>query len=119
MYFQDFKTNLFCVDGRHRSATTNIYGDITSEGSKVLICYCSICNRKKSMTVTDNTKQAEGLGDSFKILCEKGLNVSKKMAKKRIKEPGRSLDITANIASAVASRNVQAASPTLPKVINF
>ena len=47
MSFQISKTNSYCVGGRHRSATTEIYGDITSKGSKVLIGYCSICNRKK------------------------------------------------------------------------
>ena len=70
----------YCVRGRHRSATSIVYGDITSKCSKVLIGYWSICNRKKLMTVSDNTIQAEGLGDFFKNLCKKGLNVSKKMA---------------------------------------
>ena len=46
-----------------------------------------VCNRKKSMIVSDNVIQAEGLGDFFKNLGKKGLNVSKKMAKKRIKHP--------------------------------
>ena len=42
----------------------NIYGDITGESSKVIIGYCSICIRKKSMTVSsDHTIPAEGLGD--------------------------------------------------------
>ena len=67
MSFQKFKSDSFCVGGRHRSATKNKYGDITSKGSKVLIGYCSICNRKKSMTVSVNTIQAEGLGSFFKI----------------------------------------------------
>ena len=46
MSFQKIRTNSFCVGGRHRSATTNIHGDITSKGSKVIIGYCSICSRK-------------------------------------------------------------------------
>ena len=45
----------FCVGGRHRSATKNNYGDITSKGSKVLIGYCSLCITKKSRTVSDKT----------------------------------------------------------------
>ena len=49
------ETNSYCVGGRHISATKNIYGGITSKGNKVLIGYCSICIRKKSMTVSDNT----------------------------------------------------------------
>ena len=55
MNFQQFKSDRYCVGGRHKSATKNLDGDITSKGSKVLISSCSICNRKKSMTVGDNT----------------------------------------------------------------
>ena len=68
MSFQKFETDSYCVGGRHRSATKNIYGDITFKGSKVLIGYCSICNRKKSMNVSDNTNKAEGLGSFFRKL---------------------------------------------------
>ena len=81
MTFSKFKTDSYYVGGRHRSATKNIHGDMTSKGSKILIGYCSVCNRKKSMTVSDDTIKAEGLGDFFKNLGKKGLNVSKKMAK--------------------------------------
>ena len=81
MTFNKIETNSYCVGGRHKSATKNIYGSITSKGSKVVIGYCSICNRKKSMTVTDNTINAECLGDFFKNLRKKGLNVSEKKAK--------------------------------------
>ena len=86
----------------HRSATTKNYGNITKKG-KVLIGYCSICNRKKSMTVSDNTIKAEGLGDFCKNLGKKGLNVSKKMAKNVLGNPGRALDLTAKLTTAAAS----------------
>ena len=56
------------------------------------------------MTVSDNTIKAEGLGDFFKNLGEKGLNLSKKMAKNVIRNPGRALNLTAKIATATASR---------------
>ena len=46
------------------------------------------------MTVSDDTKKAEGLGDFFKNLVKKGLNVSKKMAKNVLSNPGRDLDLT-------------------------
>ena len=62
----------YCVGGRHRLATTKVYRNITSKDSKVLIGYCSICNKNKPMTVSDNTKQAEGLG-SFSKIWEKFL----------------------------------------------
>ena len=71
MSLQKFESDSFCVGGRHRSATKKIYGDITSKSIKVLKGYCSKCIRKKSMTVSDNTKKAEGLGDFFKNLGKK------------------------------------------------
>ena len=121
MSFQKFEKDSYCVGGRHRSSTKNIYGSINSKGSKILNCYCSIssCNRKQSMLVSDNTIQAEGLGDFSKNLGKKGLNVSKKMAKNVLENPGRALEITSNIATAAATRNQKAIASTLPEVINF
>ena len=81
MSFQELKSDSFCVGVRHRSATTNIYGDISSKGCKVLIGFCFICDEKKSMTVSDNTIVAEDLADFFKNQVKKGLNASKQMAK--------------------------------------
>ena len=52
MSFQKLKSDSYCVGGRHRSLTSKIYGDIASKVSKVLSGNCSICNRKKSMTVS-------------------------------------------------------------------
>ena len=104
MSFQRFKSDSFCVGGRHRSATKNIYGNITSKGNKVLIGYCSNCDLKKSMAVSDNSIQAKDLGDLFKHLGKRGLNVSKKMAKKYLKILAQLL-ITLNFATAAASRN--------------
>ena len=40
------------------------------------------------MIVSDNTIQSEGLGDFFKNLGKKRLNVSKKMAKNVLSNPG-------------------------------
>ena len=88
-----------------------IYVSITSKSSKALTGYCSICNRKKSMTVRDNTIKAESLGDFFKNLGKKGLNVSKKTAKNATKNPGRALDIAA------ASRNPKNVMSTPPDLI--
>ena len=94
------------------------YGDITSKGN-IKIDYCSICNEKKSMTVSDNTIQAEGLGDFSKNLYKKRLNVSKNTAKYVLKNPGRALEIGANVGSAFASRSPKAALSSLQEVINF
>ena len=71
------------------------------------------------MIVSDNAIQAEGLGDFFKNLGKKGLNVSKKMAKNVLSNPGRALDLTAKIATAAASRNSKQALSTLPDMITF
>ena len=60
-----------------------IYQLINKNGEevKLLIGRCSICNRKNSMVVSDNVIRAEGIGDFFKNLGKKGLNVSKKWQK--------------------------------------
>ena len=60
MSFQNYKRDSYCVGGKHGSSTVFIHGNLTSKGSKVLSGYCSICNRRKSMTVSDNTIHAEG-----------------------------------------------------------
>ena len=70
MSFQKVKIDSYCVRGRHPSSTKNIYGDIISEGSKVLLSYCSNCNKKKSMVVSDNFIQAEALGSFLKKIWE-------------------------------------------------
>ena len=90
---------------------------MTSKGNKVLIGYCSICNRKKTMTVSGHTIKAEGLSEFFKNLGKKGLNVSKKMAKNVLSNPGRAIDLTAKIATAAASRNSKQALSTLAELI--
>ena len=119
-----FETNSYCVGGKHHSGTKNISGEITinkktNKEIKLLVGKCMVCNRKKSMIVSDNTIKAEGLGSFFKNLGKKGLNVSKKMAKNVISNPGRALDLTAKIATAAASRNSKQALSTLPELITF
>ena len=124
MSFQEFKSDSYCVGGRHRSATKNIVGDITNNKKtgkefKLLVGKCVICDRKKTMIVSDNVIQAEGLGDFFKNLGKKGLNVSKKIAKNVLSNPGRTLDLTAKIATAAGYRNSKQALSTLPELITF
>ena len=124
MSFQKFKSDSYCVGGKHRSGTKNIAGEITlnkknGKEIKLLVGKCVVCNRKKSMIVSDNVIRAEGLGDFFKNLGKKTLNVSKKMAKNVLSNPGRALDLTAKIATAAASRNSKQALSTLPELITF
>ena len=74
---------------------------------------------KTSKTLSDNTIQAEDLKDFIKILVRKGLIISKTMAKDVIKNPGRALEIRANVGTAFATKNTNAALSSLPEVNKF
>ena len=71
------------------------------------------------MILSDNTIQAEGLGDFFENLEKVSSKAAKKLARIALKDPSRFLEIGANVATAEASRNPKAAFSTLPEVINF
>ena len=50
MSFQKFKTNSYCVGGKHRSSTRNIAGEITFNKNsgkeiKLLVGLCEVCIR--------------------------------------------------------------------------
>ena len=124
MNSQKFKTNSFCVGGKHRSGTKNITGEITfnkktDKEVKLLVGKCVICDRKESMIVSDNTIQAEGLGDFFKNSGKVSSKAAKKLARNALKNPSRFLEIGANVATAAVSKNPKAALSALPEVINF
>ena len=124
MSFQKFKTNSFCVGQKHYSGTKNIIGEITLNKKtgreiKLLVGQCSICIRKKSMIVSDNTIQAKGLGSFFKSLGRISAKAGKKLATNVLKNPGRALENTSNIATAAATKSPEAALSSLPEVINF
>ena len=72
MIFIKYERDSYCVGGRHRSATKKIIGILTSKGSKILTGYCSVCNTKKSIPVSDNTIKVEGFVDFFKNRGKKG-----------------------------------------------
>ena len=71
------------------------------------------------MTVSDNTKQVEGLGSFFKKLGKISAKVVKKIATNALKNPAGFLEIGAKFATAAASRNPKAALSTMPEAINF
>ena len=124
MSFQNFKSDSYCVGGRHRSATKYIVGDITinkksGKEVKLLVGKCVICDRKKTMIVSDNVIQAERLGDFFKNLGKISAKAGKKLAKNILSNPGRALSLTAKIATAAGTKSPKAALSTLPEVINF
>ena len=74
---------------------------------------------KRSITASDNTIQAEGLGSFFKNLGKVSANAGKNLATNAFKNSARFLEIGANFATAAASRNPEASLSTLPEVINF
>ena len=124
MTFNKFKTDSYCVGGRHKSSTKNLVGEITinkktGKEVKLLVGRCVVCDRKKTMIVSDNVIQAEGLDGFFKNLGKISAKAGKKLAKNVISNPGRALDLTAKIATAAATKSPKAALSTLPEVINF
>ena len=124
MNSQKFKSESYCVGGKHRSSTKNITGEITfnkktGKEFKLLVGKCVICDRRKSMIVSDNTIQAEGLGNFFKKLGKVSGKAAKKIATNALKNPSRFLEIGANVATAAVCKNPKAALAALPEVINF
>ena len=120
MSFNKFKNNSYCVGGKHYSATTNIRGDITQNKKtgasvKLLRGTCSSCKRNKSLIVSDQTIQAEGLGDFFRGIGKAAKNVGKKI----LTNPGRALELAANIGTAAASKNPRMIAATAPDIIKF
>ena len=124
MSFQKFETNSYCVGQKHYSGTKNTAGEITvnrKTGREIefFVGQCSICNRKKSMIVSDNTIQAEGLEDFFKNLGKASTKAAKKLATNALTNPSRFLEIGANVATAAVSKIPRAALSALPEVIKF
>ena len=121
MSYNKFINNSYCVGGKHYSPTTNIYGDTTNTGIQMgrpvhtLRGNCVTCNRKKSLIVSERTIDGEGLGDFFKHLGSAAKNVGKKI----LNNPGRALEIAANIGTAAASKNPRMIAATAPHIIKF
>ena len=120
MSFSKFKNNSYCVGGKHYSATTNIRGDITQNKKtgmpvKLLRGTCSSCKRNKSLIVSDQTIQAEGLGDFFRGIGKAAKSVGKKI----LNNPGRAFELAANIGTAAASKNPRMIATTAPDIIKF
>ena len=76
---------------------------------------CVMCSRNKSLIVSDQTINGEGLGDFFKHLGSAAKNVEKKI----LNNPARALEIAANIGTASASKNPKLIAATAPDVIKF
>ena len=72
MNSQKFKSDSYCVGGKHASSTKNITGEITfnkktGKEIKLLVGKCVICDRKNSMIVSDNTIKQKVLETFSKI----------------------------------------------------
>ena len=82
---------------------------------KLLVGTCSTCKRQKSLIVSDQTIQAEGLGNFLSSLVKAAKNVGKKV----LKSPGRALQIAAVIGTAPAYENPRLIAATAPDIIKF
>ena len=71
------------------------------------------------MKVSDNTTKVEGLGSFFKYLGRMSAKAGKNLATNALKNPGRIVELGANVAMAAASRTPKAVLSKLPEVINF
>ena len=65
--------------------------------------------------VSDQTIQAKRLGNFFKHLGSAAKNVGKKI----LNNPGRALELAANIGTAAASKNLRMIAATAPDTIKF
>ena len=125
MSYNKFINNSYCVGGKHYSPTTNIYGEITNTGISmsrpvnILRGNCMICNRNKSLIVSERTINAEGLGDFLKHLGKATAKAAQNVGTKILNNPGRALEIAANIGFAAASENPRLIAATAPEVIKF
>ena len=113
--FSKFKNYSYCVGRKYYAATTNIRGDITANNRKILRGTCVTCKRNKSLFVSDQTKNGEGLGDFFKQIRK----AAKIVGKKILYNPGRALELAANIGTVTASKNPKLIAATAPNIIKF
>ena len=74
----------------------------TGREYKLLVGLCVLCIRKKSMILSDNTRQLERLGSFFKNLGKLSAKAGKVIATNALTNPGRFLEIGANVATAAA-----------------
>ena len=124
MSFSKLKKISDCVGEKHYSATINFRGDIiqnkkSGAAVKLLRGTCSTCKRNKSLIVSDQTLNGEGLGDFFKHLGKATTKAAKTVGKKMLNNPGRALEIAANVGTAAASKNPRMIAATAPDIIKF
>ena len=80
---------------------------------------CMMCSRNKCLIVSDQTINGERLGDFFRHLGNATAKAAKNVEKKILDNPGRALEIAANIGTAAASKNPKFIAATAPDVIKI
>ena len=113
--FNRFKTNSYCVGGRHYSGTNSIKGFNSSKGTKMLKANCTICRRNNSMTVSDAAIEADGIEGFLKGVGKATVTFGKKVAN----NPVRALEIASKIGSAAATKKSRAALAATPDFNKF
>ena len=59
--FDNFKSDSYCVGGRHYSGTNNFRGVVTAKGTKMLKGNCTKYRKKKSLRVSDAINRSRGI----------------------------------------------------------
>ena len=87
----------------------------------VIFGFCSMCMciRKKPMTLSDSSPKAEGSGIFFRNLGRNSAKAGEKLTTKVLKNLGRALEVTSDLANVAATRNPKNVVSTLPGFINF
>ena len=80
---------------------------------------CTTCKRNKSLFVSDQTINGEGLGDFLKYNGKAAKAGAKNIGKKIHNIPARPLEVAANIGTAAASKNPKLIAATALEAFNF
>ena len=78
-----------------------------------------VVEKKARLLVIKKNISSLRLGSFFKNLGRIYAKAGKKLATNVLKNPGRALEITSNIATAAATKSTKATLSTLPEVMNF
>ena len=118
MSFNKFKNIFHIVLVENTIPLPQIYVEIilkikkTGAAVKLLRGVDSTCKRNKSINVSGQTIEAEGLRDFFRGVGKAAKNVGKKI----LKNPGRALELAASIGTAAASKNPKLIAATAPDI---
>ena len=91
---------------------------IVKTGKKVKLLLtrkCVTCKQNKSVIVSDQTIQAEGLSNFFSSIGKAAKNVGKKI----LNNPGSALELAANIGNVAASKNRKFIEAIALEVVRF